>query len=62
MSMSTTLGEVGFFCPHCGEFIENDELDCGDIQDLELHGYVYFICPFCEESFWIENCDENSDN
>ena len=62
MNMRTTLTEKGFWCPNCGEFIKRDELDCDDIYDLQQHGDVLHDCPYCGESFWLENCAESDDN
>lgn len=56
MSMTATLGENGFWCPHCGAWIDRDELDCDDIYNIEHHGDYYFECPKCGESFYIEAC------
>jgi DNA-directed RNA polymerase subunit RPC12/RpoP len=58
MSMTTTLGEDGFWCPYCGEFIEKEELDCDDIYELHQHGDVFFECPYCGADFWLENCEK----
>ena len=57
MSMTATLGENGFWCPHCGEWIDRDELDCDDIYDIQQHGDCYFVCPECGESFYVEKCE-----
>ena len=61
MNITATLGKKGFYCPHCGEFIEISELDCDDIYDIEMHGDTYFECPYCHGEFFVDECNGNEE-
>lgn len=57
MSMTSRLGTEGLWCPACGEWIDNDCLDQDEIAEIEEGGDVYFICPWCGESFYVTGYD-----
>lgn len=59
MNKTATLTENGFWCPHCGEWISRDELDCDDIYDIEHHGDSYYECPKCGEGFFVDECADH---
>lgn len=59
--MTVTMGSEGFWCPHCGEWIENWELDENDLREMERNGDCYFVCPECHDSFYVEKGEDNGD-